>query len=576
MESRSYIEIDVNSSVLTDYLKDRNIGNVFQDIENLYEEGEMLSVELKQSISKSLISILEKIENDLEDEVIPTIVDLDTIDELCQFIKQNINEIDNEAEGSIVINSVNPEDGYAYAQKLVCKGETCVLSKWPFSNGFTKNYSKIQEYNRMLINGEIKELKGYSYPIWEIVADDKLLDKVMNKIAVSKTVERQIKSTTPKPVSKNASISSVNDEILPKTLKELKAIYKVKTDNDYIYINGIKTSMQEIMIPGEMAGKQVIIGNNAFANDSILQKVVITDNARLIGENTFYGCKKLKDVSIGKGINDIACNAFNQTPWLKKQSDMVIINDLLFLYKGEEKNVVIPEGITIIGKNAFYESEIESISLPESVVRIEENAFYNCSKIKDITIPEQVRFVGNMAFNWCESLENINVQSRDIQFGKWAFSATKWAENTEGWQIINDILIGINMDSFYSSEISRAECLVIPENIRVIATDAMNSDVFDWSEVKEIVLPGKLEIISEDAFKEFTNLEKINFPTSLKVIGGGAFYNCTSLKEVNLPDGLISIGAIAFYNTAIDEIVVPSSVIEMSDTAFPWECRIKR
>lgn len=46
----------------------------------------------------------------------------------------------------------------------------------------------------------------------------------------------------------------------------------------------------------------------------------------------------------------------------------------LLSYIGDNTQIIISEGITIIGEEAFYGSKIEPISIPESVLVIEEDA----------------------------------------------------------------------------------------------------------------------------------------------------------------------------------------------------------
>ena len=68
---------------------------------------------------------------------------------------------------------------------------------------------------------------------------------------------------------------------------------------------------------------------------------------------------------------------------------LTIINSILedYLYEEDETDIVIPDGVTEIGKNAFTEFEsIESIFIPASVTRIGEYAFYRCDGLQNITV----------------------------------------------------------------------------------------------------------------------------------------------------------------------------------------------
>jgi len=62
----------------------------------------------------------------------------------------------------------------------------------------------------------------------------------------------------------------------------------------------------------------------------------------------------------------------------------VIENGVLKKYKGNDAEVVIPEGVTSIGYGAFYSCEnLTTITIPDSVTSIGESAFSYC---KNLTI----------------------------------------------------------------------------------------------------------------------------------------------------------------------------------------------
>lgn len=71
---------------------------------------------------------------------------------------------------------------------------------------------------------------------------------------------------------------------------------------------------------------------------------------------------------------------------------VVIRNGVIVLdkYEGNDKNVIIPDGVVRIASCAFYECRnLESIEIPESVTNIGPMAFKGCSNLKNIKIPKE-------------------------------------------------------------------------------------------------------------------------------------------------------------------------------------------
>ena len=60
-------------------------------------------------------------------------------------------------------------------------------------------------------------------------------------------------------------------------------------------------------------------------------------------------------------------------------------------YSTQVKDVIIPEGITTIGENAFEGCvSLESITLPSTIKYIRRNAFADCKSLKQIVLPESI------------------------------------------------------------------------------------------------------------------------------------------------------------------------------------------
>ena len=91
-----------------------------------------------------------------------------------------------------------------------------------------------------------------------------------------------------------------------------------------------------------------------------------------------------------------------------EEQGLVFSEDQKILLTCENKElsaVVIPDGVTEIGDNAFYGcTNLTGIVIPPSVTSIEESAFYGCSSLSDITIPDSVTKIAAFTFEECENL----------------------------------------------------------------------------------------------------------------------------------------------------------------------------
>ena len=85
---------------------------------------------------------------------------------------------------------------------------------------------------------------------------------------------------------------------------------------------------------------------------------------------------------------------------MNNDNDFVIESDTLVSYKGNNRNIIIPDGVTTIGRRAFFlKTFIESVTIPSSVTVIEKEAFRKCSGLKNLTIFGNIKKLGVRAFD---------------------------------------------------------------------------------------------------------------------------------------------------------------------------------
>lgn len=157
------------------------------------------------------------------------------------------------------------------------------------------------------------------------------------------------------------------------------------------------TSLDKIILPNNLTS----LGNDVFeyCNAEITfpsgleripelgmnatRKVNIPEGVKIIGEDAFWACSNLKEITLPSTITSIESGAFFNTS----------ISGFNY-----------PQNIDSIPINAFCGTKLTEFSVPPKVTEINDDAFYNCTDLVKISIPESVKYIGTDVFKNCRNL----------------------------------------------------------------------------------------------------------------------------------------------------------------------------
>lgn len=301
-------------------------------------------------------------------------------------------------------------------------------------------------------------------------------------------------------------------------------------------------------------------GGDCWANTSAVnymcEKLGLTVYARYAANDPGAGSGHRNSVVIIDGERYLVdCGYTGNAPRHYELSKMdydysyEILNDgtlRLYQYEGTDTNIVVPDTIdrrkvTVLGNSTFQyctqASDIESVTLPDSLTTIEKNAFYNCEKLKSVTIPPNVSFIGLAAF-----VEGLSESSL-----------------TE---------IKVDPENPYFSE----------KDGVVFSKDGTKLIMFPSGRSGDYQIPDGTVSVGDYAFYYCVNVSSITVPGSVRSLGEGAFGNCSSLTKAVLNEGLEEIGEYAFQSSSgIRDIIIPASVksVGKNGLRLSSECRIR-
>ena len=271
---------------------------------------------------------------------------------------------------------------------------------------------------------------------------------------------------------------------IPSTVTYNEKTYKVTS----VYLWGC-SKLTSITLPSTLEE----IAEGCFADCSQLTQITLPESLKKIGGFAFQSCDNIKEITIPASVREIGQDAFTLSgieklvikdlaAWcgVKKPGGFISSNTKVFLNDQEIKDLVIPDGVSIIEPNTFNGfKSIETIYIPADVDSIGNNAFLGCTNINKVSTHDIA--------SWC-----------GIHFG-------------------NTMILQNGSIMFLSNPVCVSQNLYIGNE-----------------QLTELNIPEGVKEIGYSAFERCLGITKVSLPSTLRKVGADAFYDCTDIQTVNI------------------------------------------
>ena len=319
--------------------------------------------------------------------------------------------------------------------------------------------------------------------------------------------------------------------------------YAFVSENE-IEITSYSGYLKEVTVPSKIDGYTVVgiksfhtYEDSSYPNEFV-QKIILPNTVTYISDEAFY----------------------QPTDWATSRFSSL-------------REIVLPEGLKTIGKNAFGKNmELRKIEIPASVTDIGRSAFYGCTNLSDVTFKGNNTFVHGGAFGslmfgdefagFLSSLYNDWLyDDNSSDFFVWQNQLLAY-KGTSKTPVIPDSVKTIAPKAFYGSEITG---VTMPSSVKEIGWYAF----YENHTLESVVIPSSVEVIDNSGFCDCSALKSVTFNKGLKRINDSAFSDCEALTSINLPEGLTVLEDCVFNNCVnLGNITFPNSLVEAEVGCF--------
>ena len=324
----------------------------------------------------------------------------------------------------------------------------------------------------------------------------------------------------------------------------------------------------------------VTIGASAFWNNTVVELITLPETLERLGGDCFYYCVNLNQINIPKSVSVMGNNPFAGCPKLQLNNyseSFILEQGVLFNrdksnlihYSGNKlnKEYVIPDGVTCLGKHCFYGCEmLRKLTIPESVLKFENNPFSGCvnlsvinksrsyifelgiiynrfkttivaclnnTVIEEYIIPETVTLISRNAFWNCKGIKNILITKNVKVIGYNPFAGCEnltLKSSNDGFNIVDGIMYNKDMTEILcATNKAVGKKYKLLDSVKVVCRAAFSGCI----DLKDINFNSAI-YLDKSSFTNCKSLENIYFTDKIEYVGEWAFAYCTKLAKVSI------------------------------------------
>lgn len=283
----------------------------------------------------------------------------------------------------------------------------------------------------------------------------------------------------------SGNVTNVSEQILCdyKAFYQYKGIYQLPVVDGAHMLGNIMMTASDT-IPActtainryiDFSGRNVKLTNPGIVSNiypAHMPKRIYVDNERIISPDEIY-------TAGNTSIENIDINPKNK--YYTSIDGIVYTADKKTLIRcpvGKSGKVVIPDGVTTIGRHAFRSCKISEVVIPDSVTEIGISAFTE-SHIQDFTLGKGMTYIGKYMFSTCKNIKHIHIPSHIKEIMSSAFSACN-AEDI----VLDEGVERIGLNAFEVSTANDTK-IILPSSVKMIGDGALRN-------IKNVTLTNKI------------------------------------------------------------------------------------